>query len=70
MLQGVLPTCSTGRPSASRTLARSIPRALDRWHLFRIGPPRVILGAHKVRYRLSSFDAWVRSREVVGPQYE
>jgi predicted DNA-binding transcriptional regulator AlpA len=46
------------------------PRTLDRWHLLRIGPPRVTLGGRKVRYRLSSLDAWVRSREFIGPRSE
>jgi len=57
------------RQQAARLLGVS-PRTLDRWHLLRIGPPRVVLGRHKIRYRLSSLDAWVRSREFVGPPGE
>lgn len=44
------------------------PRTLDRWHLLRIGPPRVALGGHKVRYRLSSIVAWIENQEVAGPR--
>ena len=55
------------RPHAARLLGVS-SRTLDRWHLLRIGPPRVALGHHKVRYRLSSIEAWVRSRESIGPR--
>ena len=57
------------RTQAARLLGIS-PRTLDRWHRLRIGPPRVALGGHKVRYRLSSLDAWVRSRESIGPRDE
>ena len=55
------------RAQAAQLLGVS-PRTLDRWHRLRIGPPRVALGGHKVRYRLSSLDAWVRSRECIGPE--
>ena len=54
------------RRHAARLLGVS-PRTLDRWHLLRIGPPRVALGGRKIRYRLSSLDAWVRSREYHRP---
>jgi predicted DNA-binding transcriptional regulator AlpA len=57
------------RTQAAQLLGVS-PRTLDRWHHLRIGPPRVALGSHKVRYRLSSLDAWVRSREFIGSKGE
>jgi predicted DNA-binding transcriptional regulator AlpA len=49
------------------TLLGVSPRTLDRWHLLRIGPPRITLGGHKVRYRLSSLDAWLKGQEFLGP---
>jgi predicted DNA-binding transcriptional regulator AlpA len=57
------------RRQAARLLGVS-PRTLDRWHLLRIGPPRIALGGRKVRYHLSSLDAWVRSQEFIGPRSE
>ena len=54
------------REDAARLLGVAA-RTLDRWHIERVGPPRVQLG-RKVRYRRSSLESWVRSREVAAPQ--
>jgi predicted DNA-binding transcriptional regulator AlpA len=37
-------------------------RTLDRWHLLRIGPPRIKIGG-LVRYSISAIVQWLRSRE-------
>ena len=55
------------RQEAARLLGVAA-RTLDRWHLLRTGPPRVTLGGHKVRYRLSSIVLWIESQEFVGPR--
>ena len=55
------------REAAARILGVS-PRTLDRWHLLRIGPPRLTIGGRTVRYRLSSLDSWIASQEAVGPE--
>lgn len=47
-------------------LLRVNPRTLDRWHLLRIGPPRISLAGHKVRYRRSALNTWL-SDQVVDP---
>ena len=44
------------------------PRTLDRWALLREGPPRVQLGRKTIRYRRASLEAWLISRETVGPR--
>lgn len=38
-------------------------RTLDRWHVSRCGPPRVIVGG-RVRYRLAAVKAWLIARET------
>ncbi len=39
------------------------PRTLDRWHVLRIGPPRIKIGG-RVRYRLTAIQEWLRSCET------
>jgi hypothetical protein len=36
--------------------------------LLREGPPRVQLGRKTIRYRRASLEAWLISRETVGPR--
>ena len=43
------------------------PRTLDRWHLLREGPARIELG-RKIRYRRTSLEDWLLSRETIGPR--
>lgn len=50
------------RITAAQMLGVS-PRTLDRWHLLRIGPPRITLG-RQVRYRVSALEAWILKQEV------
>ena len=38
------------------------PRTLDRWHRYREGPPRTVVG-RKVLYHKQSLRKWVRSHE-------
>ncbi len=52
------------RKTAARLLDVAA-RTPDRWHKERVGPPRLQLG-RKVRYRRSSLEKWVSSREVAG----
>jgi predicted DNA-binding transcriptional regulator AlpA len=54
------------RDGAAKALHIS-PRTLDRWHLLRIGPPRIKIGG-RVRYRLSAILEWLRSCETIGPR--
>jgi hypothetical protein len=54
------------RHTAARILGVS-PRTLDRWHLLRIGPPRIKIG-NVVRYRASALCAWLRDQEQAGPR--
>ena len=42
------------------------PRTLDRWHLLRVGPPRIVVG-RQVRYKLSSVQRWLDEHEEGGP---
>ena len=55
------------RQEAANLLGVS-PRTLDRWHLLRVGPPRIALGGHKVRYRVGALRAWLESQEFAGPR--
>lgn len=54
------------RDRAAKLLKIS-PRTLDRWHLMRIGPPRIKTGRF-VRYRLRAISEWLRGCETVGPR--
>jgi predicted DNA-binding transcriptional regulator AlpA len=38
------------------------PRTLDRWHVRRVGPPRVALG-RRILYRVDSVRAWLQGCE-------
>lgn len=38
------------------------PRTLDRWHLLREGPPRILVG-RQVRYRMSAIEEWLLEHE-------
>jgi hypothetical protein len=37
-------------------------RTLDRWHVLRIGPPRITVG-RMILYRIEAIESWLRSRE-------
>jgi predicted DNA-binding transcriptional regulator AlpA len=42
-------------------------RTLHRWHVERVGPPRVVVG-RMVLYRRASVLEWLRSREEAQPR--
>lgn len=50
------------RHEAARLLGIS-PRTLDRWHLLRVGPPRIRYG-RTVRYRGSAIEQWLQDHET------
>ncbi|TXN72856.1 helix-turn-helix domain-containing protein [Methylobacterium sp. WL6] len=50
------------RTAAAELLGVS-PRTLDRWHLLREGPPRILVG-RQVRYRVSALEAWLLAHET------
>jgi hypothetical protein len=41
------------------------PRTLDRWHVLRIGPARLVMRTW-VRYRRADLDAWVEACRAAG----
>jgi hypothetical protein len=46
-------------------ILRKCTRTLRRWHLLRIGPPRITIG-RMILYRKSSVTAWLQGNEQVG----
>jgi predicted DNA-binding transcriptional regulator AlpA len=56
------------RPQTAQ-LCRVSERTLDRWHLLRIGPPRIKIG-NRILYRTDAVLAWLRSHEISNVQGE
>jgi len=56
------------RSAAARLLGVSA-RTLDRWHLLRVGPPRILIG-RQVRYRVSAIETWLLAQEEKHPRLQ
>ena len=61
-----LPDALLKREAAAKLL-RIATRTLDRWHVRRVGPPRVEM-VGLVRYHLGSIVEWLRGNEIHGPR--